>query len=61
MNPKYLFLGDLPVVGNLFKDKVESASRKELILLITPHIMSTPAETDDVSRDAIEPLTDQQW
>lgn len=54
-------LGDLPIVGNLFKDKVESASRKELILLITPHIMSTPAETDDVSRDAIEPLTDQQW
>lgn len=54
-------LGDLPIVGNLFKDKVESASRKELILLITPHIMSTPADTDDVSRDAIEPLTDQQW
>jgi len=54
-------LGDLPMVGNLFKDKVESASRKELILLITPHIMSTPADTDEVSRDAIEPLTDQQW
>jgi type II secretory pathway component GspD/PulD (secretin) len=54
-------LGDLPLVGNLFKDKVESTSRKELILLITPHIISSPAETDEVTRDAIEPLTDQEW
>lgn len=54
-------LGDLPVVGNIFKDKVEIAARKELILLITPHIISSPSQSDDVSRDAIEPLTNQEW
>jgi len=54
-------LGDLPLFGNLFKDRVESVSRKELILLVTPHIITTPVETDDVSRDAVEPLSNQQW
>lgn len=54
-------LGDLPVIGNVFKDKIESASRKELILLITPHIITAPTESDDVTRDTVEPLTDQKW
>jgi type II secretory pathway component GspD/PulD (secretin) len=54
-------LGDIPVIGNVFKDKIESASRKELILLITPHIITAPSESDDVTRDTIEPLTDQNW
>jgi type II secretory pathway component GspD/PulD (secretin) len=54
-------LGDIPVIGNVFKDKIELASRKELILLITPHIITAPSESDDVTRDTIEPLTDQNW
>lgn len=58
---KVPILGDLPLIGNAFKDKFESTSRKEMVLLITPHIMTEPTVTDDVSRDAIEPLTTQQW
>lgn len=54
-------LGDIPVIGNVFKDKIESASRKELILLITPHIITAPSESDDVTRDTVEPLTEQKW
>lgn len=54
-------LGDLPVIGNVFKDKVEVASRKELILLITPHIITSPSESDDISRDAVEPISTQEW
>ena len=54
-------LGDLPLIGNAFKDKFESVSQKEMVLLITPHIMKEPAETDDISRDVVEPLTSQQW
>ena len=54
-------LGDLPVVGNVFKDKVEVAARKELILLITPHIINSPSETDDVTRDTVEPISSQEW
>lgn len=58
---KVPILGDLPLIGNAFKDKFESTSRKEMVLLITPHIMTEPTVSDDVSRDAIEPLTTQQW
>lgn len=58
---KVPILGDLPIIGNAFKDIIESSSRKEMVLLITPHIITTPSESDDISRDVIEPLTDQQW
>lgn len=54
-------LGDLPLIGNAFRDEFESASRKEMVLLITPHIMKDPSVSDDVSRDAVEPITTQQW
>jgi type II secretory pathway component GspD/PulD (secretin) len=54
-------LGDLPFIGNAFRDEFESTSRKEMVLLITPHIMKDPTVSDDVSRDAVEPLTTQQW
>ncbi len=54
-------LGDIPLLGQLFTSKVQSTKKSELILLITPHIISTPSEGDDVSRDAVEPLTEQQW
>lgn len=58
---KVPILGDLPIIGNAFKDKFESTSRTEMVLLITPHIMTEPTVTDDVSRDAVEPLSTQQW
>jgi len=58
---KVPILGDIPIIGNAFKDKFESARRTEMVLLITPHIMTEPSVTDDVSRDAVEPLTTQQW
>jgi type II secretory pathway component GspD/PulD (secretin) len=54
-------LGDLPLIGNAFRDEFESTSRKEMVLLITPHIMKDPTVSDDVSRDAVEPLSTQQW
>lgn len=54
-------LGDLPFIGNAFRDEFESTSRKEMVLLITPHIMKDPTVSDDVSRDAVEPLTTQEW
>ena len=36
---KVPFLGDLPVVGNLFKQTSKATSRKELLVLITPKIV----------------------
>ena len=36
---KVPFLGDLPVVGHLFKSDTRSSARKELLVFITPKIM----------------------
>ena len=54
-------LGDIPFIGELFKRKVQSKGKRELILLITPHIIDTPQNSEDLTRDAIEPISDQQW
>lgn len=54
-------LGDIPIVGELFKRKEQSNRKSELILLITPHIITTPGETEDVSRDTMESISAQEW
>lgn len=54
-------IGDFPIIGEFFKRKVKEKSKRELILLITPHIIDTPHESDDISRDVIEPLTESEW
>jgi pilus assembly protein CpaC len=32
-------LGDLPIIGNLFKSKAERKERTELVVIITPHLV----------------------
>ncbi len=54
-------IGDFPIIGEFFKRTVKEKSKRELILLITPHIIDTPHESDDISRDVIEPLTESEW
>lgn len=58
---KVPLLGDIPLIGELFKRKVQSKGKRELILLITPHIIDTPQNGEDLTRDAIEPLSEQEW
>lgn len=43
------FFSDIPVVGNLFKAKADSFSRSELVIMITPKIMSTDQDLDAFS------------
>lgn len=43
-NSQVPVLGDLPVLGNLFKHKTTSNSKSELVLFITPHIVPAPEE-----------------
>lgn len=45
-------LGAIPVVGNLFKNKTESVTRNELIVLITPRIVVEPVD-DAQGREAL--------
>jgi type IV pilus assembly protein PilQ len=37
---KIPFLGDIPVVGNLFKDQFKQNNRTELLIFITPRVIS---------------------
>ena len=42
---KVPFLGDIPVVGNLFKSRARNESRNELLIFITPRIMDNQGST----------------
>lgn len=54
---KVPLLGDLPVIGKLFRKTVERESRTELLLLITPHIFETAGEADKRSQQLIGELS----
>lgn len=41
---KVPLLGDIPVLGNLFKFKTKNVQRSELVVLLTPYVLLTPAE-----------------
>jgi type IV pilus assembly protein PilQ len=43
-------VGDIPVIGELFKDTTDESVRTELIVLITPHIISDPAQAEGEKR-----------
>jgi hypothetical protein len=37
-------LGDLPLIGALFRGKTDTTSREEVIIVLTPHIIAEPAQ-----------------
>ena len=41
---KIPFLGDIPLLGNLFKRKTKTDGRTELIIFLTPHIIPAPTQ-----------------
>ena len=43
-------LGSLPIIGGLFRGTADQAKREEVIILLTPHIIEEPAETDGQAR-----------
>lgn len=43
-------LGDLPVIGELFRGTDDQSVRTELIVLITPHVINDPEEADGTDR-----------
>jgi len=60
-------LGDLPLVGGLFRGTNDSTTRQEVIVLLTPHIIEEPEETnsnarvDDVRRKRFGAKDELQW
>jgi len=45
-------LGDIPVIGELFKGTDDSNRREEVIVLLTPHIIDDPVQTNGDARAA---------
>jgi general secretion pathway protein D len=41
---KIPLLGDIPLLGNLFKRKQKADNKSELIMILTPHIVQAPSE-----------------
>ncbi|MBX3373668.1 MAG: hypothetical protein KF817_07525 [Phycisphaeraceae bacterium] len=46
---KVPFLGDLPLVGLLFRSEREQSTKTEFLIVLTPHVISSPSEFDRVS------------
>jgi len=47
-------LGDIPILGLAFRSQNAGRQRQEIILLMTPYIISTPVEAESVSRHLVE-------
>jgi type II secretory pathway component GspD/PulD (secretin) len=58
---KVPFISEIPVFGQLFQRKEQIKSKSELILLITPHIITNPSETENVTYDNLEDISEQVW
>jgi len=60
-------LGDLPIIGAAFRSSVDKVKREEVIVMLTPHIVSESAETqaearaDDISRKRFGAKEALQW
>jgi type IV pilus assembly protein PilQ len=60
-------LGDLPVIGWAFRGTTDQSERQEVMVLLTPHIITEPEQTEgdaraaDVSRKRIGARKSLQW
>jgi type II secretory pathway component GspD/PulD (secretin) len=45
---KFPFLGDLPLIGGLFRHKTENIKKTDLIIQVTPRILSADAPSDEI-------------
>jgi type II secretory pathway component GspD/PulD (secretin) len=46
---KIPFLGDIPVLGNLFKRKTTSTAKEELLIFLTPYVIQAPSQIASMS------------
>ncbi|MFM7260741.1 MAG: secretin N-terminal domain-containing protein, partial [bacterium] len=62
VDKKIPLLGDIPLVGALFRQFKENSSKTELLIVLTPHVVRSPAQGGDdaatkLSEQAIRKLT----
>lgn len=51
---KVPILGDIPGLGFFFREDGQERTRRELVIIIKPHIMETPTEAAGVSHEVME-------
>lgn len=54
-------LGDIPIVGNMFKQKDDETVKTELIILITPRVMRNLDEAREVTEEFKREFAAQVW
>ncbi len=62
VDKKVPLLGDIPLVGALFRQHKENTSKTELLIVLTPHVVRSPAQGGEnsataITEDAIRKLT----
>ena len=50
-------LGKMPGLGFFFRRQETGRSRNELIIMIRPHVLNTPAESEAMSKDLVQSLS----
>ena len=58
---KVPLLGDIPVLGQLFQRKELVQSKSELMLLITPHIITNPSDAENVTYESLDAAALHAW
>ncbi|MCK5305987.1 MAG: type II secretion system protein GspD [Candidatus Omnitrophica bacterium] len=58
---KVPLLGDIPILGLLFKRKGVTKEKTETVFLITPHIMMAPGEAQGVSDRVLSEVSDHPY
>lgn len=49
-------LGNIPGLGLLFRRQVKEKSRRELVIIIRPHVMTTPADSERLTQNVLSNL-----
>jgi Flp pilus assembly secretin CpaC len=50
-------VGEIPIIGMLFRREESNRSRRELVILIRPYIFNTAADSEKVSQELLEELS----
>ena len=53
---KVPILGDIPIFGNLFRASNASKTRTELLVFLTPHVISTDSDATDLRKNTEQEL-----
>jgi len=57
---KVPILGDIPLIGNLFRDDEKTTSRSELMVFLTPHVVDSQADANRITEEKKAQLEQRQ-